>query len=148
MKVILKEQVKGLGQAGAVVEVADGYGRNFLLPRGLALEATPANMEVLKQKKAKEAAAAQKQLESARQAAGKVDGRTVTVPARAGEGGRLFGSVTAQDVADALARDTGVKVDKRRIELADTIKQVGGYQAVLRLHTQVIARISIQVTAQ
>lgn len=147
MKVILKESVKGLGRAGAVVEVSDGYGRNYLIPRGLAVEASPANLAKLRQQQEREEAAQQRALKEATEAAARLDGAEITVTARAGEGGRLFGSVTAQDVAEAIARQRGVRVDRRRIELPEAIKALGVYQAALRLHPQVTARITIHVIA-
>lgn len=146
MKVILKQKVKGLGAEGDVVEVADGYGRNFLLPRGLAVEATPSNLNLLKQKAMKMEAEARRLLEQARAAAAKLDGFTVIVEARAGDGGRLFGAVTSQDVAEALQRSPGVQVDKRRIEM-EAIKTLGSYPAVVRLHPQVTAKITVNVVA-
>lgn len=147
MKVILKTMVKGLGAAGAVVEVNDGYGRNFLIPRGLAVEATPANLNLLRQQQQRAEMAARRALQEARDLAAKLDGTTVSVPARAGEGGRLFGSVTSQDVADAVDRQVGVRLDKRRIDLPEPIKSLGAHSVILRLHPQVTARITVQVTA-
>lgn len=146
VKVILKQTVKGLGAEGDVVEVADGYGRNFLLPRGLAVEATAANLNLRRQQDQKAAAEARRALEAAQAAAAKLEGCTVTLSARAGAGGRLFGSVTSQDVADALARSPGVRVDKRRIEM-DPLKAIGAFPAVIRLHPQVTARITVLVVA-
>ncbi len=147
MKVILRESVKGLGSAGTVVEVSDGYGRNFLIPRGLAVEATPANLNLLRQRQQREEAAAQRALHEAQGAAAKLDGSEITIVARAGEGGRLFGSVTSQNVADAIAQRTGLRVEKRRIELPEPIKALGDYPVILRLHPQVTARITVHVVA-
>lgn len=146
MKVILKQDVKGLGAAGDVVEVAEGYGRNFLIPRGLAAEATAGNLNLLRQQRQKAETQARRALDEARAAAAKLDGCTVTVQARAGEGGRLFGSVTSQDVADALARSPGVRIDKRRIGM-EPVKALGAYPATVRLHPQVTARITVHVVA-
>lgn len=145
MRVILRKAVKGLGDAGAVVEVNDGYGRNFLLPKGLAIEATAGNLAALRQQEEKAAQSAARTCQAARELAVRVDGRTVKVHVRAGQGGRVFGSITAQDVADAVQAQLGATVDKRRIELGEPIKSTGAYQVLLRLHPQVTATLAVNV---
>lgn len=145
MKVVLLQDVKGLGRKGEVKEVADGYARNFLLPRGLAREATAAVLRQLQQQEAARQRRAQQELAQARAVAQRLEGQTVEVRARAGENGRLFGSVTSQDVAEALQRAFGVKVDRRRVELPEPLRQVGSYGVALRLHPEVTCRITVTV---
>lgn len=147
MKVILEQDVPRLGRKGEVVEVNDGYARNFLLPRKLARAATAGalkEVEALKQKAAeKEARAAAE----AKALAERLNGRTVTIPARAGEGGRLFGSVTNQDVAEAINRAFNLNLDKRRVELKEPIKALGAYSVTVRLYTEITAEITVKVVA-
>lgn len=137
--------MKGLGVAGAVVEVSDGYARNFLLPKGLAVEATAGNLNALRQQEQKAAQMAARALAEARALAARLDGRSVTVTARAGQGGRLFGSITGQDLADALRAQLGAAVDKRRVELDEPIRSTGAYRVRLRLHPQVSATVTVNV---
>jgi len=146
MKVILTQDVKSLGKKGDLVQVAEGYGRNFLLPRGLAIEATPANLKNLAFEKTRAENKKKKELEDARVIGKKLDGAEVNVPAKAGEGGRLFGSVTSKEVADQIKNQFNVEIDKRKMELKETIKSVGTYDAVIKLHPEVQVRIKINVT--
>ena len=145
MKVILQQDVKGQGKKGELVNVSDGYARNFLFPRGLATEANAAAMNELKNRE--EAAAFHKEQEKkqAQETAAAIDGKTVKLTARAGQGGRLFGAVTAKEVAEALSRDYGVKFDKRKIEMGD-IKAFGSYSAEVKLNFGVTAKITVMVT--
>ncbi len=145
MKVILTQDVKGQGKKGELVNVSDGYARNFLFPRGLATEANAAAMNELKNRE--EAAAFHKEQEKkqAQETAAAIDGKTVKLTARAGQGGRLFGAVTAKEVAEALSRDYGVKFDKRKIEMGD-IKAFGSYSAEVKLNFGVTAKITVMVT--
>lgn len=145
MKVILKKPVKGLGEAGAVVEVNDGYGRNFLLPKGLAVEATPGNLNQREQARRRAEEQAARALAAARAAAQRIDGREVRIAVRSGQGGRLFGAVTAQAITAAVRDQLGTQVDKRRVELLDPIKQTGRHRVVVRLHPQVEASLIVQV---
>ncbi|MBE3577846.1 MAG: 50S ribosomal protein L9 [Limnochordales bacterium] len=131
MQVILTQDVKGLGSKGDTVKVADGYARNYLIPRGLAIEATKANLKQLAAQQAERARQLQRKEKEAEELARRLEATTVRIPARAGEGGRLFGSVTAADIAEALAK-LGIKVDKKQIELEGPIKQLGTYTAVVR----------------
>jgi large subunit ribosomal protein L9 len=147
VKVILRERVKGLGEAGVVVEVAPGYARNYLLPRKLAEEANDMALREARAGREREAARAARALAEARAAAGRIEGATVTVTARAGESGRLFGSVTGQDLADALAGQLGVRVDRRRLDLAEPIKTLGAHPVTAKLHAEVQARFTVQVVA-
>lgn len=148
MRVILKKAIKGLGNEGDVVEVNDGYGRNFLLPRGLAVEASASNLALLKQRQEKEKREAMKALQEAQHAAALLNGKSVRITARAGEGGRLFGSITSQDIADAIKNTFKITVDKKRIGLETPIKSAGRYRVNLKLHQQVSASLEVEVIPQ
>ena len=147
MKVILIDEIRGLGTRGDIVTVKDGYARNFLLPKNLAREATPGNLKSIEQERKKWGLLAQQEKEKAQKAADSVKGVKVTVTKRVGENGQLFGSVTSNEIADALAAK-GVDVDKRRIELAHPIKSLGTHDVDVRLHRDVSARIQVEVLAQ
>ncbi len=144
MKVILKQDVKGQGKKGELVTVSDGYARNFLFPRGLAVEADSQAMNELRNRE--ESAAYHKKVEkdAALAAAETLKDKALTIHAKAGNGGRLFGSVTTKEVADALEKQVGVKVDKRKITMND-IKAFGTYTAEVKLYTGVTAAIQIVV---
>ena len=146
MKVILTEEIRGLGTRGDVVTVKDGYARNFLLPKNLAREATPGNLKQIEHERRKWALLAQEEKNAAQKAADKVKGVKVRIEKRVGEHGHLFGSVTANEIADALAAK-GVEVDKRRIELEQPIKNVGVHDVEVRLHRDVTAQIQVEVVA-
>lgn len=144
MKVILIDEIRGLGTRGDVVSVKDGYARNYLLPKNLAREATPGNLKSMEQERKKWALLAQKEKEQASKAADAVRGTKIVVSKRVGEGGQLFGSVTANEIADGLA-EKGFEVDKRRIELAHPIKTLGLHDVEVRLHKDVSAHIQVEV---
>jgi large subunit ribosomal protein L9 len=144
MKVILTEEIRGLGTRGDVVNVKDGYARNYLLPKNLAREATAGNMKSIEQERKKWAQLAQQEKTVAEKAAASVQGMKITVQKRVGENGQLFGSVTANEIADALEAK-GIAVDKRRIELAHSIKSVGTHDVDVRLHREVIAHVQVEV---
>jgi large subunit ribosomal protein L9 len=147
MEVILREDVKSLGKAGELVKVKPGYARNFLLPKGLAYEATEGNRKrILAESKARAARAAE-ETSAAQASAAKLAGVTVTLTRKAGEGDRLFGSITAQDIADALAKQ-GHAVDKRKIELEHPIKTLGAHTVPIRLHHEVQADLRVTVVAE
>jgi large subunit ribosomal protein L9 len=144
MEVILFENVKGLGYQGDRVKVSEGYFRNFLKPRGLAAEATPANIqrfEKMKQRKLELAAA---KAAEAREIAKRIENLTVTIKAKAGESDRLFGSVTTQDVAEALAQ-AGYTIDRKHIEIDEPIKKLGVHTVTLRLHPEVVSKLKVIV---
>lgn len=147
MEVILREDIKTLGKAGDLVKVKPGYARNFLLPKGLAYEATEGNKKrIVAETKARGVRLAAEKAEAEQQAA-KLGGVHLTLARKAGEGDRLFGSITAQDVADALAAK-GQAVDKRKIELEHPIKTVGDHTVAIRLHHEVTAEIRLTVQAE
>lgn len=146
MKVILLQDVKSLGKADDIIEVNDGYARNFLFKQKLALEATPANLNSVKNRKKAEAARAERDLESAREEAEKMKDRFFTIAVKCGDGGRLYGAVTAMDVAAALKKE-GFEVDKRNINIRQQIKNLGEFEADVRLHQEVTVKIGIKVIA-
>ncbi|WP_324669051.1 50S ribosomal protein L9 [Geochorda subterranea] len=147
MKVVLTQDVKGVGRAGELVEVADGFGRNYLVPRGLAVMATGGTVKAVEHQQAVIRRKLEKERAEAESLAAKLQGARVVVKARAGDAGRLFGSVTAADVAEALERDLGVKVDRRRIELEGPIKSLGEHAVSLRLAPGISAEVRVVVEA-
>ena len=146
MKVILQHDVRGQGKKGQLVEVSDGYARNFLLPRKLAVAATAENLNTMKQqekaRKAQEAAEKAQAEATAKQ----LEGLMVKIPAKAGEGGRLFGAVTAKEVSEALAAQHGVNIPKARLVLDEPIKACGGYQIKAKLGYEVVGTVNVMVT--
>ena len=143
-KVILIEEIRGLGTRGDVVTVKDGYARNFLIPKNLAREATAGNLKQVEHERRKWALLAQEEKNAAQKQADQVKGMKVTIEKRVGEHGHLFGSVTANEIADALEAK-GITVDKRRIELASPIKNTGVHDVEVRLHREVSASIQVEV---
>ena len=144
MKVILKQDVKGQGKMGELVTVSDGYARNFLFPRGLAVEADSQAMNELRNREESVAYHKKVEKDAALAAAETLKNKALTIHAKAGNGGRLFGSVTTKEVADALEKQVGVKVDKRKITMSD-IKAFGTYTAEVKLYTGVTAEIRVVV---
>jgi large subunit ribosomal protein L9 len=147
MKVVLRNDVESLGHKGDVVDVADGYARNYLVPRGLAIKATKgvvAQSEAMRRSRA--AREARDRDAATAQAAG-LAGSRIEISARAGEAGKLFGSVTAADIADALLAQRGVEVDRRKVALDEPVKEIGEVDVVVRLHADVEAQITVAVVA-
>ncbi len=147
MEVLLKSDVKGLGKKGEKVSVSEGYARNFLFPRGLAAEMNAQLMSELKNKQSSEKFKADEELKAAKQFAEKITGKTVVIKAKGGANGKLFGSVTAKEIAAKVSTDFGVKVDKRKITV-DDIKTFGTYNTQVRLHPQVTADFKVQVVEE
>ena len=148
MVVILNRDIKGTGKAGDVVNVSDGYARNMLIPRGWATEATEGNVRSLEkqkaiaaEKKAEEKAAAQAQAE-------KIKALSVTIKTKAGDGGRIFGSITSKDIADALKAQHKLTVDKKKIQLDSPIKQTGETEVAIKLYPEVATTLKVVVTAE
>ena len=148
MKVIFLQDVKGKGKKGEVKNVADGYAHNFLIKKGLAVEATSANISALESKKKKEKKEAAEELKCAKELKKQLEEITVELSAKSGEGGRLFGSVTSKQIADALQKGHQLKVDKRKIELNDAIRSLGYTNVPVKLHPEVQATLKVHVKEQ
>ena len=147
MELILREDIAHLGHRGDVVRVSDGYGRNYLLPRKLAVPVSEGNRKVVEQEKAAAVRNEVHEKSEAEQLAGMLSNATVSVTRKAGETGALFGSVTSIDVAEALAK-LGFQLDRRKILLENPIKQLGEYQVPVRLHHEVTASVTVQVVPE
>ena len=147
MKLILTQEVTGLGTPGDVVEVKDGYGRNFLVPRGFAIAWTKGGEKQVAAIRGARSAREVKTLEEAQQVRATLERTKVTLPAKAGANGRLFGAVTTADVAEAVAKVGGPKVDRRKVELPQPIKSLGDYSVLVRLHPEVQAKVAVSVVA-
>ena len=148
MQVILLKEVKGLGKAGTVAKVNNGYARNYLLRNGLAKEATPANVRALEAQKAKEAERRANDLESAKRVKEKLDGTALKLAYKAGDGGRLFGAVTAQTIADELKKQYDIEIDKKKIVLENPIKQTGTYRIPVKLFMDINGTVVVEVNEQ
>lgn len=144
MKVILQQDVKNLGKKGDVVEVSDGYGRNFLLPRKAAVQANAENLNVAQAKAGSAARKKQQASDEAKLMAAQLEKVSVTIPIKIGEGGKLFGSVTGKDVSEALKK-SGIDVDKRKITIQGDVTGVGVYEAVIKVHPEITSRIQVNV---
>jgi large subunit ribosomal protein L9 len=144
MKIILADDVRGLGHRGDTVAVKPGYARNFLFPQGLAWEATPANARRLSEEKKKYDEKTMREKTVAQEVSGKIEGLRISVAKKAGEGDVLYGSVTPAEIADALGA-RGIEVDRRRIELAEPIKRLGEHTVHVRLHRDVVAVLTVDV---
>jgi large subunit ribosomal protein L9 len=147
MEVILKEDVADLGFRGEVVKVADGYARNYLLPRKLAMQATAANKAVIEQMKSAAARRSASEKAQAEDLLNQLEPLVLSFTRKSGEGGHLFGSVTSSDIAAELAAQ-GHEVDRRKIQLGDPIKAVGDFKVAVRLHREVTARVTVKVQAE
>ena len=146
MKVILQQDVKGQGKKGQLVDVSDGYARNFLLPKKLAVIATAENLNTMKQQeKARKAQQAAEKAE-AEALSKKLEGLMVKIPAKAGEGGRLFGAVTAKEISEALSAQHGLNIAKTKLVLDEPIKACGGYQVKAKLGYEVVGTVNVMVT--
>lgn len=145
MKVIFLKDVKGKGKKGEVKNVADGYAINFLIKQGLAVEATPANLSALNAQKKKEEKEAKEELAKAKELKEKIEKITIGLTAKAGEGGRLFGSITSKQIADALNKEHQIKIDKRKIEMEDAIRSLGYTKVPVKLHSEVTATLTVHV---
>ena len=145
MKLILTQEVSGLGAAGDVVEVKDGYGRNYLVPRGVAIRWTRGAEKTVESIKAARASRAVRDHDHAAQVKTKLEAQPVSVKVRAGEGGRLFGAVTVAEIADALQETSGEQVDKRTIAVTNPIKTLGSHEVSVKLHDDVSATVALNV---
>ena len=147
MKVILLQDVKQVGKKGDVIEASDGYARNFLFPRKLAQEANDSNMHILNNKKENERKLKLAQLEAAQKLAGELKGKEITIKAKAGESGKLFGAITSKDVVELIKEQYKLEVDKKKIVM-DTIKLAGGYEIEVKLYPEVSTKMKVIVVPQ
>lgn len=147
MKVILKSDVKGTGKKGQTVEVSDGYARNFLFPRGLAVEASSGALKSLEEEKKAQDRKQERLMNDLKALRDRLEGQTVKVPARTGEGGRLFGSITNKDVAEAIAKFLGKEFDRKIVDLASPIKSLGTFQVALKFGHNISGTINVEIVA-
>ena len=145
MKVILLEDVKALGKKGQIVEVSDGYGKNFILKKKLGVEANSASMNDLKLQNANKEKVAKEQLDAARALAADLENKSVVVKIKGGEGGKVFGSVSSKEIAAAYKEQCGVDIDKKKIQLADPIRTFGVHEVPVKLHPQVTGTLRVKV---
>ncbi|AKL97347.1 50S ribosomal protein L9 [Clostridium aceticum] len=145
MKVILLQDVKGQGKKGDIVNVSDGYARNFLFPKNLAVEATGGNMKTLEQQNKAKEQKQQEELKKAKDLAAKIEKITVELKAKAGEGGRLFGSVTSKDISELVNKKHGIKLDKKKIVLPDPIRELGVKYLEVKIQPGVTAKLKVHV---
>ncbi|AWK50263.1 50S ribosomal protein L9 [Clostridium beijerinckii] len=147
MKVILLQDVKKIGKKGDVIEASDGYARNFLFPRKLAQEANDSNMHILNNKKENERKQKLAELEAAQKLAGELKGKEITIKAKAGESGKLFGAITSKDVAELIKAQYKIEIDKKKIVM-DTIKLAGGYEIEVKLYPEVSTKMKVIIVPQ
>ncbi len=147
MEIILLQDVKALGKKGEIVKVSDGYARNFILPKKLGLEATKQNLYDLNMQKAAEEKKQKELLEEAKAFGKKLEELTIKVSVKAGEGGKTFGSVSTKEIAEAAKKQHNLDIDKKKLQLADPIKNAGSYTVQVKLHPQVTAELKVKVEA-
>ncbi|MBA2325892.1 MAG: 50S ribosomal protein L9 [Actinobacteria bacterium] len=148
MKIVLRADVETLGNKGDLLDVSDGYARNYLVPRGLAIRATKGVVKQAEAMRRNRAARDARDREAAQAVADQLTGRRIEIPARAGEGGRLFGSVTSTDVANAVQAQLGVEIDRRHLSMPEPLKALGPAEVPLRLHPDVEVQIPVEVVAE
>lgn len=148
MKVILLQDVKALGKKGEIVEVSDGYARNFVLPKKLGVEANSKNMNDLKLQKANADKIAKEQLEAAQELAKVLATKEVVVKMKSGEGGKTFGSISSKEIAEEAKKQCGLELDKKKIQLPEAIKSLGAYEVNVKLHTKVMGKLKVKVVEE
>jgi large subunit ribosomal protein L9 len=148
MKVIFLQEVKGKAQPGEIKDVADGYARNYLLPKGLAVEATPAKMKEAEEKSKALQKQKEKELQDALQLKENLQDKTIRIPARTGGGDKLFGAVTSKEIADSIMQTLNLALDKKKIDIAEPIKHLGQYQVKIKIYANVQADITVIVEAE
>lgn len=146
MKVILLEDVKSVGKKGELINAKDGYARNFLFPKKLAIEATPANMKILENERRLKEQKEQEIYEEAKKLEEQLMKVTLVIKTKAGENGKLFGSITTKEISELLESEKGIAIDKRKFEIDETIKTVGEYSVRIKLHSKVTAKLTLIVT--
>jgi large subunit ribosomal protein L9 len=144
MKVILREDVRNIGSMGQIIDVADGFGRNYLVPRGLAVEANTKNIKSLEHEKKVIQEKAKKIRNQAQDLAGKISNTTLVIKAKAGEEGKLFGSVTTMDVAEQLKK-AGFDIDKKKISMEEPIKRIGSHTVKIKIHPEIATEVKVEV---
>lgn len=145
MKIILLKDEKKLGKKGEVIEVSEGYARNYILPRKIGVEASSGNMNDLKLQKANEEKKAKEQLEAAQALAAELESKQVVLKIKAGEGGRTFGSVSTKEIAAAVKEQHNIEIDKKKIQLPEALKNFGSYEVAIKLHPQVAGKLTVKV---
>lgn len=148
MKVILLQDVKALGKKGEIVEVSNGYARNFVLPKKLGVEANSKNMNDLKLQKANEEKVAKQQLEAAQELAKVIETKEVVVKMKSGAGGKTFGSISSKEIAEEAKKQCDLELDKKKIQLPEAIKSLGAYEVNVKLHTKVTAKLKVKVVEE
>ena len=148
MKVILKADVKGTGKKGQTLEVSDGYARNFLLPRGLAVEASVGALKAIEEEKKVQVAKQERVINELKALRDRLEGQTVRLPAKCGEGGRLFGYITNKDVAGAISKFLGKEFDRKMIELSSPIKSLGVYPVSLKFGHNISGTVNVEIVAE
>ncbi|HEX3011876.1 MAG TPA: 50S ribosomal protein L9 [Syntrophomonadaceae bacterium] len=147
MKIILIKDVKNLGREGEIKQVSDGYARNFLIPRGLAAEATATKLKESQERGVREQKKKDRETEEAQELKQKLDGKSVSIQVKTGGSDRLFGAVTAKEIADVIKQNFGVNIDKKKIDIAEPIKHLGEYQIKLKIYPSIQAEIKVIVKA-
>ena len=145
MKIILLQDEKKLGKKGDIIEASEGYARNYILPKKIGVEATAKNMNDLKLQKANEQKIAQENLDAAKALAAELESKQVIVKIKAGEGGRTFGSVSTKEIATACKEQHNIEIDKKKIQLPESIKSFGAYEVAVKLHPQVTGKLTVKV---
>lgn len=145
MKIILLQDEKKLGKKGDIIEASEGYARNYILPKKIGVEATPKNMNDLKLQKANADKVAQENLDAAKALAAELETKQVIVKIKAGEGGRAFGSVSTKEIAAACKEQNGIEIDKKKIQLPESLKNFGSYEVAIKLHPQVTGKLLVKV---
>lgn len=146
MKIILLQDEKKLGKKGDIIEASEGYARNYILPKKIGVEATPKNMNDLKLQKANESKIAQEQLDAAKALAAELESKQVTVKMKVGEGGKAFGSVSSKEIAAAYKEQHNIEIDKKKIQLPESLRNFGSYEVSIKLHPQVTGKLTVKVT--
>lgn len=146
MKIILLQDEKKLGKKGDIIEASEGYARNYILPKKIGVEATAKNMNDLKLQKANQEKIAQEQLDAAKALAADLESKIVVVKIKAGEGGKTFGSVSTKEIAAALKEQHQIEIDKKKLQLAEALKNFGSYEVTVKLHPQVTGKVTVKVT--
>ena len=145
MKVILKQDVKGLGKKDEIVNASDGYAKNYLIPKGMAVVASTGNVNEAVNKQKAVAEKKQRELDTAKEFAAKLDGKTVAIKAKVGESGKLFGAISNKDIADAIKNQYKIEIDKKKIVLNDPIKTAGNHDVEIRIYAGVVTKVNVKI---